>query len=208
MVLRGCPVCSRGAWAFEPLSDSYFGEWRRWGFPYAPEDFETLNVRDYACPSCHSPDRDRMCAIWIGRRAVRTGSLLDVGPSPSLAGFLRTRFDYLSLDAIRDADVRGDVQELTYSADSFDAFVCSHVLEHVPDDRRALAELRRVLRPDGWGIVMVPVCLLLQRWHVLAAVAGGAATYALALAALGGLHQEELRAILRRDRDDAGARVR
>ena len=159
MVLRGCPVCSRGAWAFEPLPDSYFGEWRRWGFPYAPEDFETLNVRDYACPSCHSPDRDRMCAIWIGRRAVRTGSLLDVGPSPSLAGFLRTRFDYLSLDAIRDADVRGDVQELTYSADSFDAFVCSHVLEHVPDDRRALAELRRVLRPDGWGIVMVPVCL-------------------------------------------------
>ena len=63
MVLRGCPVCSRGAWAFEPLPDSYFGEWRRWGFPYAPEDFETLNVRDYACPSCHSPDRDRMCAM-------------------------------------------------------------------------------------------------------------------------------------------------
>ena len=111
MVLRGCPVCSRGAWAFEPLSDSYFGEWRRWGFPYAPEDFETLNVRDYACPSCHSPDRDRMCAIWIGRRAVRTGSLLDVGPSPSLAGFLRTRFDYLSLDETCDLE-RGPLEKL------------------------------------------------------------------------------------------------
>ena len=33
----------------------------------------------------------------------------------------------------------------------------SHVLEHVPDDRAAMAELVRVLRPDGWGLIQVPV---------------------------------------------------
>jgi SAM-dependent methyltransferase len=163
MVLRGCPVCSSRASRFEPLPGSYFDEWRRWGFPYAPDDFETLNVRDYACPTCHSPDRDRMCAIWIGRHVRLIGLLLDVGPSPSLARYLRARFDYMSLDALREADVRGDVQELPYSDSSFDAFVCSHVLEHVADDRRALLELRRVLRPHGWGIVMVPICLAASR---------------------------------------------
>jgi SAM-dependent methyltransferase len=159
MAFRSCPVCSRGAWRFEPLPESYFTEWRRSGFPYAPDDFETLNVREYACPICYSTDRDRMSAIWMDRRAAPAMSLLDVGPSPSLATYLRERFEYVSLDAIREADVRGDVQELPYPDSSFDAFVCSHVLEHVPDDRRALLELRRVLRADGWGIVMVPICL-------------------------------------------------
>jgi len=76
-----------------------------------------------------------------------------------LEGFLRARFDYRSLDSEGDADVCGDVQRLPYEDGLFDAFVCSHVLEHVPDDRLALRELRRVLRPGGWGIVMVPVCL-------------------------------------------------
>jgi SAM-dependent methyltransferase len=35
--------------------------------------------------------------------------------------------------------------------------LCSHVLEHVPDDRRAMRELARVLKPDGWAFLQVPV---------------------------------------------------
>lgn len=48
---------------------------------------------------------------------------------------------------------------LSYPDEVFDALVSSHVLEHGADDRRALDELRRVLGPGGWGIVMVPICL-------------------------------------------------
>ena len=55
-------------------------------------------------------------------------------------------------------------------------------------------------RPLVASVVMVPVCLLLKRWHVLAAVAGGAATYAFALSAVGGIRPEEVRAILGRGR--------
>jgi uncharacterized membrane protein YidH (DUF202 family) len=51
-------------------------------------------------------------------------------------------------------------------------------------------------RPLAASLVMIPVCLLLQPWHVLAAIAGGAVTYAATLAALGGLHPGEIRAIL------------
>jgi SAM-dependent methyltransferase len=42
-------------------------------------------------------------------------------------------------------------------ANSFDVVYCSHVLEHVPDDRAAMRELRRALSPNGWAVFMVPI---------------------------------------------------
>ncbi len=55
-------------------------------------------------------------------------------------------------------------------------------------------------RPLTASAAMVAVCLILVRWHVLAAVAGGALTYVLALIALGGLRRDDLRAVLSRGR--------
>jgi predicted SAM-dependent methyltransferase len=49
-----------------------------------------------------------------------------------------------------------------YPTAHFDALVCSHVLEHVRDDRAAIAELYRILKPGGWGIIMVPIELELE----------------------------------------------
>ena len=39
----------------------------------------------------------------------------------------------------------------------FDVIYCSHVLEHVPDDRLAMGELRRVLKRAGWAVLLVPI---------------------------------------------------
>jgi len=59
----------------------------------------------------------------------------------------------------RDHDFREatDDGHLPYPSSFFDLVICSHVLEHVPDDRAALAEIRRVLRPSGHAILFVPV---------------------------------------------------
>ena len=60
--------------------------------------------------------------------------------------------------AYPDNVVGMDLQRLTFSNDTFDIVLCVHVLEHVMDDRRALAEIYRVLkRPGGLAIIMVPI---------------------------------------------------
>lgn len=43
--------------------------------------------------------------------------------------------------------------------DTYDVWICSHVLEHVADDRKALQELKRILKPDGIGVLLVPLDL-------------------------------------------------
>ena len=53
--------------------------------------------------------------------------------------------------------LRVDITDLPFDDSRFDAIYCSHVLEHVPDDRKAMSELRRVLRPGGWAILQVPI---------------------------------------------------
>jgi SAM-dependent methyltransferase len=61
---------------------------------------------------------------------------------------------------MEDVDDRVDLMDMScYEDASYDVIICMHVLEHVPDDRRALSELSRVLKPDGWGVIMVPICV-------------------------------------------------
>lgn len=50
-----------------------------------------------------------------------------------------------------------DLLDMPYPDRSFDVLICSHVLEHVADDRRALREIRRVLVPGGRAILMSPI---------------------------------------------------
>jgi SAM-dependent methyltransferase len=59
----------------------------------------------------------------------------------------------------------GRLEELPWEDDMFDLITCLDVLEHVPDDRQALAELRRVSRPGGWLLVTVPAYQALWSLH-------------------------------------------
>jgi SAM-dependent methyltransferase len=55
------------------------------------------------------------------------------------------------------ADEQVDVTNIPWPDECVDFIVCSHVLEHVPDDRAAMRELRRILTPDGLAVIEVPV---------------------------------------------------
>ncbi|MCK0209484.1 methyltransferase domain-containing protein [Starkeya koreensis] len=57
------------------------------------------------------------------------------------------------------ADQVVDIQDIPFPDKSFDIIWCSHVLEHVPDDRKAMREIHRVLRDGGTALIQIPV------WH-------------------------------------------
>lgn len=54
------------------------------------------------------------------------------------------------------ADVKADICDLPFEDNSFDFILCNHVLEHIPNDQKALEELYRVLQPGGTAILQIP----------------------------------------------------
>lgn len=121
------------------------------------------------CPLCCSTDRERLLYLYL-RSCTRTFSdrlrLLHLAPERRLRDALGNapHIQYVSGDIDRrDVMVRLDVSRMPFRDDSFDAILCNHVLEHVGDDRKAMAELLRVLRPGGWAILQVPLALALER---------------------------------------------
>lgn len=64
---------------------------------------------------------------------------------------------------MEDVDFKVDITQMgEIPSNRYDMFICSHVLEHVDDDRKAISELFRVLKPGGQGILMVPIVLKLD----------------------------------------------
>ena len=161
-------MCGRDVEEFLPLDSFYIENRQKYGNPYPLENAETLNVLHYQCPHCGASDRDRLYALYIAGVLDRGNSdrgieLLDFAPSRPLQVFLQRIpcIKYRSADKYMDGvDIVIDIMDMSPIASStFDLFICSHVLEHVYDDRQALSELHRILRPGGTGILMVPIML-------------------------------------------------
>lgn len=86
--------------------------------------------------------------------------MLHVAPEPQLSQLIQKAnyIDYLSADlSASNAMVKMDITDIQYPDNTFDVIYCNHVLEHVPDDRKAMSEFYRVLKPGGWAILQVPV---------------------------------------------------
>ena len=108
------------------------------------------------CPYCYSRPRHRTAYRFFHERTDlfdgRPKRMLHVAPEAALAPKFRAipGLDYLSGDLNPAAAmVQMDITDIRYPDNSFDVIYCSHVLEHVPDDRRAMRELARVLKPVG-----------------------------------------------------------
>lgn len=166
-----CPVCRKKVHKFIPLPDTYKESMEMYGHLYCLDDYETLNYRAYSCPHCNASDRDRLYALYVSNRLMNIKSLkismLDIAPSTPLSKMLKNSGKI----ALRTADLmmsgvddRIDISDMNcYAEGTYDAFICSHVLEHVPDDLKALRELFRVLKFGGWGILMAPIVLSLDQ---------------------------------------------
>ena len=116
------------------------------------------------CPECRSHERHRGLWLFLKHRHPELFtdelSLLHFAPEDCFkrpfGSLPRLRWTTADLDA-PDAMEHFDITAIPHPDGCFDAIICSHVLEHVTDDRRAMSELARILKPDGWAIVMVPL---------------------------------------------------
>jgi SAM-dependent methyltransferase len=163
-----CPICGTGLRAFKPIWKSFGRAIEQYKPIHSPRDFETFNIDQFSCPKCDATDRERLTALYIERVFAGCGpgrryKVIEFGPAHALRHTLeRYPFvDYRSADLTR-RDVMDSGVDLTdmrsYRTDnSVDVFFCSHMFEHVREDRKAMRELCRILRPDGFGIILVPL---------------------------------------------------
>jgi len=139
-----CPVCESHLSKFFP-----FGVTRR------------ENAR---CPVCHSLERHRL--VWIFLREWsdlfdgKSKKMLHIAPEREFEHrFKRIKnLEYLSADLHPyDAMIQMDITNIQFPDNCFDVIYCSHVFEHIPDDKKAMREVLRVLHPDGWALLQVPI---------------------------------------------------
>ena len=113
------------------------------------------------CPRCGSLPRHRWLWLYLNGNPglVERKAVLHVAPEPMLAPYLEAAAsEYVSTDVEPGrAAVEADLTALPFEDERFDLIVCSHVLEHVPDDHAAMLELHRVLRGGGAALVQTPV---------------------------------------------------
>jgi predicted SAM-dependent methyltransferase len=119
-------------------------------------------VKNAICRSCRSHPRHRYMSMYL-RMLLKDSKplkLLHFAPEISLQRLLTvdTNIDYLSVDADPTrAMQQEDITNLSFADGSFDAIVCLHVLEHVPDDQKAMSELYRILADGGFALLDVPI---------------------------------------------------
>ena len=142
---RECPLC---------------GTRRRRFLPYG----YVTSREDALCPHCLALERHRMIWLWIERNTDLMASrprLLHIAPEVSLMRHFKRVYrgteGYITADLESPlADMHFDVQHIPLESRSVDVVIANHLFEHVKDDRLAMRELYRIMRPGGWGIMVVP----------------------------------------------------
>jgi hypothetical protein len=115
------------------------------------------------CPHCGAYERHRLQAkvlqSVLGDFAPETKSALHFSPEPGLAATLRERFGvYKTADLVDGhVDYRCDLRSLPFDDASYDFVFASHVLEHIAEDRLAIAQIYRILKPGGIALLPVPI---------------------------------------------------
>lgn len=122
-----------------------------------------IKIRKNAkCPNCESLERHRFLYLYLRGILPRNKyiKLLHFAPERCLADFFHSlrNIDYLSVDLSSNLAMRKeDITNLSLEENTFDIIICSHVLEHIEDDMKAMKELFRILKPGGFALIMVPI---------------------------------------------------
>lgn len=142
-----CPLCRSRLRTFVPLIEQGY-----------------IRRENKRCPVCSSLERHRWAWGYLKERTNlmngKPKKMLHVAPERELAVLFQkiSALTYLSGDLVSGRALEQmDITQIQYPEGTFDIIYCSHVLEHVPEDRKAIAEFYRVLKPGGWALIVIPI---------------------------------------------------
>ena len=121
------------------------------------------NRHDAKCPKCGELERARLAMLVLNeiydKQKASETDVLHISPENFLRKIFKDKYkSYISSDLYReDVDHQFDIQSIPYPDNSFDLVFASHVLEYVKNDRQAIQEIKRVLRPGGLAFLPVPM---------------------------------------------------
>ncbi len=146
----------RGTKFTDPIDGNSFSQF----LPYGYEN-QRNNVLS---PSTLSLERHRLLWLYLQNETqffTSENKLKVLHFAPEQAFYKRFRnqknLDYTTTDLFSPlADVKADICNLPFEDNQYDIILCNHVLEHIPDDTKAMQELYRVLKPGGMGIFQIP----------------------------------------------------
>ena len=156
---------------YEPMLDMYLG-FRKFGYvgskalcPVCERSFNKFIPAGKVgiCPNCSSGSRHRAIYLYLQRRTnffTDPLKVLHFAPEHCFNKKFRKlpNLEYLSADlGSPRAMEKIDITNIPYPDNYFDVTISSHVLEHIPDDMKAMRELNRVQKKGGWSIHLAPI---------------------------------------------------
>ena len=145
----------KGNQFIDPIDGSSYRKFLPYGYQ---------NLRQNAlCPGTLSLERHRLLWLYLDRKtSFLTDSIRVLHVAPEQVFYKRfksfSHWDYTTTDLHSPlADVKADICALPFEDNSYDLILCNHVLEHIPNDLKAMKELYRVLKPRGTAILQVPL---------------------------------------------------
>ncbi|KUF38668.1 SAM-dependent methyltransferase [Myroides marinus] len=162
------PILIRLSYVVRPLMAWYL-KGDTYTDPIDGKSFKTFLPYGYAkqrpnvlSPSTLSLERHRLLWLYLQRETDFFSSpkkVLHFAPEQAFYKRFKKQpnLDYTTTDLESPlADVKADICNLPFEDNSFDMILCNHVLEHIPDDTKAMQELYRILKPGGMGIFQIP----------------------------------------------------
>jgi len=162
------PLLIRLSYIIKPIL-SLFLKGNKFTDPIDGKSFKTFLPYGYEnqrnnvlSPSTLSLERHRLLWLFLKNETdFFTANKKVLHFAPEQAFYKRFRkmpnLDYTTTDLKSPlADVKADICNLPFDDDKFDIILCNHVLEHIPDDTKAMKELYRVLKPNGMAILQIP----------------------------------------------------
>lgn len=164
-----CNLCKMRV-IYEANTTDYRANQKEHAFPYWNGVFESIGREKRTCPVCESMDRERMLSLFIDMLMPAEGDtlkVLQIAPSKAMDNWLseKSYMCYESTDLMMpDVTFQADIQNMHMVEDNtYDIILCSYILEHVEDDRKAMAELKRILKDEGVCLFLVPLFIGLDK---------------------------------------------